>query len=153
MTCKCNECPIKWLLLIVVIWLFLLYAKSVYAQCFDGYGYQVSCWSGWSGLVTSRWGSSQLQRDYCPSGDLTLSYYDWLCDENEVLQDLEVDSSESRTMLVATSIQQIVQDDEVSIIQELKKAANLHRVTSVIIPEFTLPAELPQTGSSHKNSL
>ncbi len=146
-----------------------------------GYGYvTVNCpsptvgWWGWGswGWSSSAW-SSSLQRDYCPDGDMTFSYYDGLCDdwvaaETNTNSDTTTTTDTGTTTTSNTSTTSgpvtvvttttTATDDTVTVTPEEVNTINDIRDTLqnnnswgtpvVVPPTISLPSFLPETGAS-----
>lgn len=136
--------------------------------CHDAYGYGISC-GGWGsgswGSGSSGWGNSSLQRDYCPDGDMTFSYYDGMCDEGVAAEEggTTTDGSSTTTTTTTTTdggpITVVtttatsggdVSDDDIAIITEaLSNNSGSTWGSNVPANEvISLPAFLPETGAS-----
>lgn len=150
-----------------VIALFSI-ATLVVAPAFAQYGYNQ--WGGGWG-----WGgSSSLQRDYCPNGDNTLSYYDGMCDQGVVAQEEPETNTNTNTntstttttgtnTVVVTSPTDdnvVITEEEENTIEEIKEqlqnAGNTGSSNSGSSNTgwaggtggFNLPTALPATGAS-----
>lgn len=129
--------------LLSIISILLLTASGAFAQ----YGYNVSQWSG-GGWSWSHWGSSSLQRDYCPNGDNTFSYYDGMCGDES---DNNVDDSttvETTTVTTTNSVEPlyIITVEEEVMINEIKE--ELEAIHSPTVETIVLPSFLPATWAS-----
>jgi len=141
---------------------------TVSAQCFDGYGYQVSCGSGGSGSsgggTRSNGGSSNLQRDFCPDGDMTLSYYDGMCaagvaasteddmmnDDDMMEEEMTTTTTDGNITVVTTTATDdtvmVTVDDEETIMNIRDEIMNNNAGnTPLPMPTFELPTRLADT--------
>lgn len=143
-------------------------SSTVFGQCFttNSYGYQVqvSCGSGWGG-------SSNLQRDYCPDGDNTLSYYDGMCDEGVASSSTSggtttsgsttgsttgtttittIGSTTGSTTGVVTNptVTPTVDAQDDMEVKNLLDSLTNNSGGNTPPPSFALPTEIPKTGAS-----